>query len=69
MASINPEIPPIVNKHKNPTANKEEGQLSNKPYHNVANQLNILMPVGIAIIIVVAVKYARASVSKPTVNI
>lgn len=35
---------------------------------NVANQLNTLMPVGTAIIIVAAVKYARVSTSIPTVN-
>jgi len=35
----------------------------------VANQLKILIPVGIAIIIVAAVKYALVSTSKPTVNI
>jgi len=35
----------------------------------VVNQLKILIPVGIAIIIVAAVKYARVSTSIPTVNI
>ena len=35
----------------------------------VANHLKILIPVGIAIIIVAAVKYARVSTSMPTVNI
>lgn len=34
----------------------------------VASQLNTLMPVGTAIIIVAAVKYARVSTSIPTVN-
>lgn len=34
----------------------------------VASQLKILIPVGIAIIIVAAVKYARVSMSIPTVN-
>jgi hypothetical protein len=34
----------------------------------VANHLNTLMPVGTAIIIVAAVKYARVSTSMPTVN-
>jgi len=38
------------------------------PPHNVASQLNILIPVGIAIIIVAAVKYALVSISRPTVN-
>jgi len=38
------------------------------PPHKVANQLNILIPVGIAIIIVAAVKYALVSISKPTVK-
>jgi len=35
----------------------------------VAIQLKILIPVGIAMIIVAAVKYARVSISIPTVNI
>lgn len=35
----------------------------------MANQLKILIPVGIAIIIVAEVKYARVSTSIPTVNI
>jgi hypothetical protein len=35
----------------------------------VANHLKILIPVGTAIIIVAAVKYARVSTSIPTVNI
>jgi len=37
------------------------------PPHKVANQLKILIPVGTAMIIVAAVKYARVSTSKPTV--
>lgn len=35
----------------------------------VASQLKILIPVGTAIIMVAAVKYARVSTSMPTVNI
>jgi hypothetical protein len=38
------------------------------PPHIVANQLNILIPVGTPIIIVAAVKYARVSTSNPTVK-
>jgi len=34
----------------------------------VANHLNTLMPVGTAMIMVAAVKYARVSTSRPTVN-
>lgn len=34
----------------------------------MANQLNTLIPVGTAMIIVAAVKYARVSTSRPTVN-
>lgn len=34
----------------------------------MANQLNTLTPVGIAMIIVADVKYARVSTSIPTVN-
>lgn len=40
-----------------------------EPPHNVASQLNILIPVGIAMIMVAAVKYALVSISSPTVNI
>jgi hypothetical protein len=40
-----------------------------EPPNIVAIQLNILIPVGTAIIIVALVKYARVSTSKPTVNI
>jgi hypothetical protein len=51
-----PVKPPIVNKIKNPNV-KINGVLKRRfPAHNVANQLNILIPVGIAIIIVAAVK-------------
>jgi len=39
------------------------------PPNIVAIQLKILIPVGTAIIIVAAVKYARVSTSKPTVYI
>jgi hypothetical protein len=39
-----------------------------EPPHIVPNQLKILIPVGTAIIIVAAVKYARVSTSIPTVN-
>jgi hypothetical protein len=39
------------------------------PPHNVAIQLNTLIPVGTAIIIVAEAKYARVSISKPTVYI
>jgi hypothetical protein len=39
------------------------------PPNIVAIQLNILIPVGTAIIIVAAVKYARVSTSRPTVYI
>ena len=35
---------------------------------SVANHLNTLIPVGTAIIMVAAVKYARVSTSIPTVN-
>jgi hypothetical protein len=41
---------------------------SNDPY-NEESHLKILIPVGTAITIVAAVKYARVSISKPTLNI
>jgi hypothetical protein len=37
-----------------------------EPPHKVAIQLKILIPVGTAIIIVAAVKYALVSTSRPT---
>jgi hypothetical protein len=53
----------------NPTAkNKGVNQL-NSPPSNVASQLNTFIPVGTAIIIVAAVKYALVSESIPTVYI
>jgi len=62
-------MPPIVNKNKNPIA-KKNGVLHRKtPPQIVAIQLNILMPVGMPITIVAAIKYALVSTSKPTVYI
>jgi hypothetical protein len=56
-----------VNITTNPNANSIEGVIINHPPYVVANQLNILIPVGTAIINVAAVKYALVSTSKPTV--
>jgi hypothetical protein len=64
-----PVSPPIVNKNIKPIANNIGVLKSKDPPHIVAIQLNILIPVGTAIIIVAEVKYARVSTSKPTVNI
>jgi hypothetical protein len=59
-----------VNRNKNPIANKLLAlDKSIVPPHKVAIQLKILIPVGTAIIIVAAVKYARVSTSNPTVYI
>jgi hypothetical protein len=59
-----------VNKNRNPKVNSTVGLFKSiLPPHKVANQLKILIPVGTAIIIVAAVKYARVSTSKPTVYI
>jgi hypothetical protein len=58
-----------VNKKINPKANSPGVRISIEPPYKVANQLKILIPVGIAMIIVAAVKYARVSISKPTVYI
>jgi len=56
-----------VNKNKNPIVHNS-GVLNVKlPPYSVANQLNIFIPVGTAIIIVAAVKYALESTSIPTV--
>jgi len=62
-----PVKPPNVNKKMKPLANNIGVVNTIWPPNIVAIQLKILMPVGTAIIIVAAVKYARVSTSKPTV--
>jgi hypothetical protein len=53
----------------NPLANNIGVFIIILPPNIVATQLKILIPVGTAIIIVAAVKYARVSTSRPTVYI
>jgi len=69
LARIIPVKPPIVNKKINPVAHIKEGEKFRTEPWRVAIHLKIFTPVGIAIIIVAAVKYARVSTSIPTVNI
>jgi hypothetical protein len=69
LAKTTPVTPPIVNKKINANVNSIATLKRIRPPQIVASQLKILMPVGIAIIIVAAVKYARVSTSNPTVNI
>jgi hypothetical protein len=64
-----PVNPPIVNNNKKPTIHIIGILNFNTPPHMVANQLKIFIPVGTAIIIVAAVKYALVSTSIPTVYI
>lgn len=69
LAKITPVIPPTVKRNTNPIdhsvgVSKDKGDPA-----IVAVHLKILIPVGIAIIMVAAVKYARVSTSNPTVNI
>jgi len=56
LESISPVSPPTVNKNKNPIAQINGDKKLSLPYHKVDNQLNIFIPVGIAIIIVALVK-------------
>jgi hypothetical protein len=49
-------IPPKVNKNKKPQLKRLAVITPIEPHHKVTNQLNILIPVGIAITEVVAVK-------------
>jgi hypothetical protein len=67
LANNTPVTPPNVNKNKNPNANNIGVFNLNVPPYKVANQLNIFIPVGTAIIIVAAVKYALVSTFIPTV--
>lgn len=65
---IIPVMPPVVNRKINPRAQSIGVSYLNLDPWSVANHLNTLIPVGTAIIIVAAVKYARVSTSNPTVN-
>lgn len=63
-----PVSPPRVNRKMKPKDHHNGVvKVGFLPYR-VLNHLNTLIPVGIAIIIVAAVKYARVSRSMPTVN-
>jgi hypothetical protein len=68
LARITPVSPPTVNKKTNPKDHSIG--VSNEMWDpfKVASHLNTLTPVGMAMIIVAAVKYARVSTSIPTVN-
>jgi len=63
-----PVTPPVVNRKINPIAHSIGVEYLIFDPWRVANHLNTLIPVGTAIIIVAAVKYARVSTSIPTVN-
>ena len=65
---IIPVSPPTVNRKINPNDHRRGVSKEICDPFKVANQLNTLTPVGIAMIIVAAVKYARVSTSIPTVN-
>ena len=65
-AKATPVNPPTVNRKMNPKVHNIGVLNSSDPPHMVANQLKILIPVGTAIIMVAAVKYARLSTSIPT---
>jgi hypothetical protein len=65
---IIPVSPPIVNRKIKPSVQSMDGSNFRIPPLIEAIHLKILMPVGMAIIIVAAVKYARVSTSIPTVN-
>lgn len=67
-ARITPVRPPTVNKKTNPSAHIIAESILIWDPEIVAIHLKILMPVGMAMIIVAAVKYARVSISIPTVN-
>lgn len=63
-----PVSPPTVNKKMKPRAQSMAASHLIIPPCSVASQLNTFTPVGIAMIIVAEVKYARVSTSIPTVN-
>ena len=69
LARIIPVSPPIVNISRNPIVHSRGVSIELNEEMIVDIQLKILIPVGIAITMVAAVKYARVSISSPTVNI
>lgn len=69
LASTMPVRPPTVNRKINPRDQRSGVSHLIAPPCKVASQLNTFTPVGMAIIIVAEVKYARVSTSIPTVNI
>lgn len=69
MANTIPVSPPTVNKNMKPKTQRIGADNWKGEPCNLAIQEKILIPVGIAIIIVADVKYARVSTSMPTVNI
>lgn len=68
LANTMPVRPPTVNRKINPRAHSMGVSHLMAPPWRVASQLKTLTPVGMAIIIVAEVKYARVSTSIPTVN-
>lgn len=68
LAKTMPVRPPIVKRKMKPRAQSMAGDHLILPPCSVASQLKTLTPVGMAIIIVADVKYARVSTSMPTVN-
>ena len=69
LAKTTPVTPPTVNKNIKPNAHTIGVLNEIDPPHIVAIHENIFIPVGTAIIIVAAKKYAFVSVLKPTVYI
>jgi hypothetical protein len=67
--STTPVKPPTVNRKTNPIAQHMGASIEIYEPFIVASHLNTFTPVGIAMIIVAEVKYARVSTSIPTVNI
>jgi len=65
---MTPVSPPTVNRKTNPIAQHIGASIEMYAPFMVASHLNTFTPVGMAMIIVAAVKYARVSTSIPTVN-
>jgi hypothetical protein len=63
-----PVTPSIEDMKMKPTTHKREGLLETQSSKREESHVNTLTPVGTAITIVAHVKYARVSMSIPTVN-
>ena len=65
---MTPVSPPITKSAMNPSAQSSGARITMRPPRSVASQQKTWMPLGIAIIMLAAVKNASPSCGRPTAN-